>query len=734
MFSACFPVARPALIAVVLTVLCLGSTAATNGPLALPEGKTLKDARHKPLKDLEGYFPFEPPRTSLAWRERTNRLRDQLLVSLGLWPMPTRTPLNAVIHGRIERDDYTVEKVFFESAPGFFVTGNLYRPKGGAEGRRPAMLCPHGHWPDGRFLDVGTEAVRKEIAAGAERFEEGGRSVLQARCVGLARLGCVVFHYDMLGYADSQQIPLAVAHEFAKQRPEMNTAENWGLFSPQAEAHLQSVMGLQTWNSIRALDFLLSLPDVDPKRVGVTGASGGGTQSFILGALEPRLALAFPAVMVSTAMQGGCTCENASNLRVGTGNVEFAGIFAPNPLGMTTANDWTREMATKGYPALHELYRVLGAPDNVMLHRGEQFPHNYNAPSRVAMYDWVNRHFALDLPEPIAERDYLRLSREEMSVWSSDHPQPPGGPDFERQLLRWFHEDAAHQLKQSASAPAQFRKLYGRGLEMVIGRTWDEVGKVEWSELSKVEERTHSQTAGVVRNVTHEEKLPAVLLVPKHPKDTIVLWLHPAGKTGLFASNQPIAEVRRLLQAGVTVAAVDLLGQGEATLAGQPLEANRRVANPREVAAYTYGYNPALFAQRVHDVLTAVRWLEAMQPGVGGIEVIGLRGAGVWAAAARAVAREHIARMAIDTAGFRFGHVEDLWSAEFLPGGAKYGDVPGMLAVGAPGPTWVAGEDEADLALARRVYSYSGNQRRFSVFPGTGHPAAAAAVKWILKE
>src|SRR5436853_101375 len=147
------------------------------------------------------------------------------------------------------------------------------------------------------------------------------------RCVQLARMGCVAFFYDMIGYADSQQISQQIAHGFAKQRPEMNAAENWGLFSPQAETHLQSVMGLQTWDSIRALDFLASLPDVDPERIGVTGASGGGTQTFILCALDPRPAVAFPAVMVSTAMQGGCTCENASLLRVDTGNIEIQGLI-----------------------------------------------------------------------------------------------------------------------------------------------------------------------------------------------------------------------------------------------------------------------------------------------------------------------------------------------------------------------------------------------------------------------
>src|SRR5438045_8260162 len=119
-----------------------------------------------------------------------------------------------------------------------------------------------------------------EISTGQERFEQGGKSRFQSMCVQLARMGCVVWQWDMLSDSDAVQFSRAVIHGFAKQRPEMNAAENWGLFSPQAEAHLQSVMGLQTWNSIRSLDFLLSLPEVDPARIAITRASGGGTQTM----------------------------------------------------------------------------------------------------------------------------------------------------------------------------------------------------------------------------------------------------------------------------------------------------------------------------------------------------------------------------------------------------------------------------------------------------------------------
>src|SRR3954464_14962593 len=117
-------------------------------------------------------------------------------------------------------------------------------------------------------------------------------------------------------------------------------------------------MGLQTLTSIRCLDFILDLPEIDSKRIAVRGASGGGTQTMILSGIDPRVTLSFPAVMVSTAMQGGCTCESSSLLRVDTGNIEFAALFAPKPQGMTSADDWTKEMKTKGFPELVQLYKL----------------------------------------------------------------------------------------------------------------------------------------------------------------------------------------------------------------------------------------------------------------------------------------------------------------------------------------------------------------------------------------
>ena len=109
------------------------------GPRVLAPGTLPADSRLAPLKDLDGYFPFHPPTSVAEWGVRAERVKRRIRVSQGLWPEPSRTPLNAVIHGRVDREEYTVEKVFFESRPGFFVTGNLYRPKN-AVGKVPGSM------------------------------------------------------------------------------------------------------------------------------------------------------------------------------------------------------------------------------------------------------------------------------------------------------------------------------------------------------------------------------------------------------------------------------------------------------------------------------------------------------------------------------------------------------------------------------------------------------------------
>lgn len=659
---------------------------AADGPRALAVGQRPEDQRLQAPKDLDGYFPFQPPASSEAWQRRATQVRQRILVSQGLWPMPTKSDLKAQIYGRIDRGDYTVEKVHFESAPGFFVTGNLYRPKKIQGGKAPAVLFAHGHWADARLSQATDAELRNEIATGQERFLEGGKSRFQSMCVQLARMGCVVWQWDMLGDSDSQQLSRQLVHSFAKQRPEMNTTENWGLYSPQAEAHLQSIMGLQTWNAVRSLDFLLELPEVDSQRVAITGASGGGTQTMLLAGIDPRIALSFPAVMVSTAMQGGCTCENASLLRVGTGNVEFAGLFAPKPQGMTTADDWTKEMSTKGFPELKRLYGLLGGADRVMLQRGEHFPHNYNAVSRTAFYNWLNKHFHLGQAEPVLERDYTVSSRSELSVWDAAHPAPMAAdPQFERGLLKLWSADSNRQLESMASAsPEQYRQVLKVGWDVVLdARDPAPASSLNWVLKDKQDRGVWIQMAGLIRNTSRREEIPVVFCHPKQWNGKTVVWLTADGKSGLYTTaGSLVPAVQKLVDGGVTVLGLDLLHQGESSIDGRPLTRTPRVKNPREAAAYTFGYNPAVFTHRVHDVLTAVQYIRGHEKPSSQVSLIALDATAPIAAAARAQSGPALNRVALHLGEFRFGRVLDIHSPDFLPGGAKYGDVDGLITLG----------------------------------------------------
>ena len=679
-----------------------------------------EDSRVGPLKDLNGYFPFPAPKSVQDWEPRRDFVRRQLLVSQGLWPMPTKSPLNAVIHGKIDQGDYTVEKVYFESAPGFFVTGNLYRPKH-ITGRIPAIVFPHGHWTDARFLFQPDKFVREEIATGQERFEQGGHSRFQSMCVQLARMGCIAWQIDALSDSDSKQLSPEIVHKFAKQRPEMNRTEGWGLYSPQAEANLQSVMGLQTLNSIRSVDFLLTLPEVDPTRLAVTGSSGGGTQTMLLAAADPRVALSYPVVMVSTAMQGGCSCENATLLRVNSGNVEIAALFAPKPQGMNTANDWTKEMATKGFPDLQKLYGLYGKKDHVTLQRGEHFPHNYNAVTRMGFYEVLNRHFKLGQVSPIVEKDYVPLPKEKLTVWDAEHPAPKADDaDFERGLLKWLKSDAEQQLRSAAMTAEGREQALRPAIETLIGRPYAQAGEVGFPDASTQWRDSHFRTQGKLLNATYGEEVTIDWLQPVNPTGEVVIWLDDAGKgSARLADGSIRPELQTLIDRGIGVLTADLFQQDV-----KGLKQTRIVAGPREVPAYTFGYNHALFAQRVHDVLTITQYLRAKrdssQPAVKKVSLAGFGKMGVVAAAARAVSGGAIDKAAVETGGFRFGQLLDYRDPMFLPGGSKYLDVPGLLCVASDRPLWVAGEKDHTLFRSATLHI-------------DGTDAKTAAATWLLK-
>ena len=491
-----------------------------------------------------------------------------------------------------------------------------------------------------------------------------------ARAATLARLGNVVLLFDMIGYADSTQLSYELAHRFRTQRPAMEDKENWGLYSTQAELRLQSIMGLQTWNGIRALDFLASLPDVDPKRIAVTGGSGGGTQTILLGALDDRPIAAFPNGMVSTSMQGGCTCESCCLLRVGTGNVELAALFAPRPQGMTAANDWTKAMMSDGYPELQKLYALYGKQENVFCVDLTHFRHNYNYVSRSHMYHWFNRHLNWGLKEPILEADFKLLSPEEHAVWNDKHPQPSGGEAFERKLTKWVAaRDAGLVAKMSAG---ELREAWGT----LISREAPAYKAVAREKVKKVKRDGHLEFADILRLKARGESLPVVSLYPaKEWNGKAVLILTGRGKAGLYgADGKPTPVVRKHLVAGTSVVGVDLFQQGEFLKDGKSLAQSRVVKNPREFAGYSFAYNHTLFARRVHDVLTVLAWVRGFESETPEhIRVEADASITPVTLAALAVAGWGVNEAALTPNGFEFADLKSYRDPNFLPGAVKYG-------------------------------------------------------------
>jgi uncharacterized protein len=308
------------------------------------------------------------------WEARKKMLRESIFRGMNLSPLPTRTPLNAVLGSKRIHDGYTVQNVYFESIPGFYMCGNLYRPVNDSI-KHPAILCPHGHF-EGDTLG----------AWGRFRPEQ------QKRCATFARMGAVVFSYSMFGYAgeSSKQLdPYAVI-----EKPDIDSIRKYH--------QVPLALTMQTWNSIRSLDFLETLPDVDMTKVGITGASGGGTQTFLLAALDDRISVSVPVVMVSCNFFGGCNCESGLPIHQSadhfTNNAEIAAMAAPKPmLLISDGNDWTKNEPTIELPFLKRTYSFYNSENNV---ENVHFPdgvHDYGFAKRIPVYKFMAQHLGLNL-------------------------------------------------------------------------------------------------------------------------------------------------------------------------------------------------------------------------------------------------------------------------------------------------------------------------------------------------
>jgi len=487
------------------------------------------------------------------WLGRADVLRTRILVSSGLWPMPERTPLSPRLGEPVEREGYTIQSVLLETYPGFYVTGNLYRPRGG-ENRYPAVLSPHGHWEDGRFED-------SELAS------------VPGRAINFARRGYVFLSYSMIGYNETAE---RIPHRFADPRYEL-----WG-FTP---------MGLQLWNSMRALDFLSALPDVDSTRIGMTGASGGATQTFMLTAIDRRIKVSAPVNMISAHMQGGCVCENAPLLRLDATNIDIGAMAAPRPLLMvSTSGDWTSNTPLVEYPAVRSVYQLFDAKDRIRnVHL--DYPHNYNRESREAVYAWFDR-WLRGMSESESSPE-MPFRAEEPSALRADLPDT--APDLDA-LFEAYRSRSIQQI--SDAVPTDWPDLYayrdrfGAAFRHVFQATPD----VNAADLEVREPEGRTRASEAVLIVTSGQR-------PDMEVDAAIE----------FAAEQR-AEGRMVF-----------------TLRPYPNE----FAVPDSIAHWTT-YNATTAARRVDEIRRTVERIQA-RPDVTELDLVGLGEAGLWTLLARAL-------------------------------------------------------------------------------------------------
>ena len=476
-----------------------------------------EDSRNVNVIEMETHFAPPVFQTRAAWEIRAAHLRKQIQFAAGLLPMPEKQPIHAEVFGHLERKGYSVEKVLLETMPGFYLGGNLYRPTG-KTGRFPAIVSPHGHWAYGRLENSSVASV-------------------PGRCINLARQGYVVFSYDMVGYDDTIQMP----HVATGKREQL-----WGF----------GLLGMQLWDSIRAVDFLASLADVDPTRIGATGASGGATQILMLQAVDDRIKFSSPVNMISSIYQGGSPCENAPLLRVGTNNMEIAALMAPRPMLMvSTTQDWTKNTPRVEYPALQAMYRLYDKEVNVQTHEVDA-PHNYNRESREAVYRFFAKTvLSADPQSPDFAEKGFSPERLGDALALFNRTLPSNAVTYSQLVEQWVSN-----AKKQNGPPDRER------LKLALAADWPE--KVSSSRAGEHVVLSRDGVGDRVSGIWHDGSKPAALVVDTDNPD--------AGQASFKIT---------VFQTGAAVAP-------------------RKRADPMFLT-----FNKTDDAERVQDILTALKWM-----------------------------------------------------------------------------------------------------------------------------
>lgn len=568
----------------------------------------LADARLEQKRDTNTVYEMTPFATREAWEKTAEALRSRILIACGLYPLPERTPLNPLVTGRTEHPDYIVENVALEALPGFYVTGNLYRPTG--EGPFPAVACPHGHWEKGRFENTETCSVA-------------------GRCITFARMGIVAFSYDMVGYNDSRQFAKSWGHS-----PEGIPLEErrrqalWGIHP----------FGVQLWSSMRVLDFLESLPFVDKDRLACTGASGGGTQTFALAAVDPRVKVSAPVNMISHTMQGGCMCENAPLIRFDVCNMEIGALMAPRPMLMVSATgDWTKKTPEVEFPAIRGIYALYDAADRVENHHVDA-GHNYNRESREAVYRFLGKWLLNsdrfhDFAEPPFEVEQIEVLR----VFADD--QLPSSAKTQEEIISDMIASAktrwGNVLPKTPAETANFKQQFGDALRQVLSISVPLPNEINIRTIAKRRAAGIEESYLVLGRKEKGEAFRAILFRPlasRRVEHAVVL-----------VTNKNLEEISRARTVAPFTYVRALLNAHVPTLLVEPFLTSGK--GERQYAKFPDTFVPTDTMCRIQDIVTAVKFLRSQIPAK--THLVGLQEAGMWCLFAGAI-DDDIASVLVD--------------------------------------------------------------------------------------
>jgi hypothetical protein len=287
------------------------------------------------------------------WQLRKDSLRNSIWKALQLSPLPPSPGSKPIIVNKRKMNGYTIENIAFEILPGLYLSGSLYRPAK-VKGKIPVVLCPDGHWAKHRY-----------------------REDCQYRCATIARMGCIAISYDLFAWGES-------------------------LLQFKTEDHRRALaMTIQALGTLRIMDYLLSLKEADPNRVAISGGSGAGSHTMLITALDSRIKLSAPVVMLSSYHSGGCPCESGMGIHLcggGTDNPEIAAMAAPRPqLIVSDGKDWTDHVPQVEFPYLQKMYGFYDATGQVENVHLPQEGHDFGINKRIALYNFIGKHFKLDM-------------------------------------------------------------------------------------------------------------------------------------------------------------------------------------------------------------------------------------------------------------------------------------------------------------------------------------------------